>query len=109
MNVKKLNSLCNIVNAIENCVELSLQNKRQMLLFVADEIRDAITNQRSTVEILDSLGLYTQVPIPNSYEMSLVKDNQKLAAVKSYKERTGLGLMDSKRAIEAEMKIQGLS
>jgi ribosomal protein L7/L12 len=44
---------------------------------------------------------YIPVPSPDAKEVLNCREGQKLEAVKSYKGRTGLSLLDSKRIIEA--------
>jgi hypothetical protein len=47
-------------------------------------------------------------PIPSVYEMEVFKESGKIAAIKAYRERTGLGLKECKDAIEEDAARLGL-
>ena len=57
---------------------------------------------RREVEIdLESAGFTSTKNTVTQHEIELTRDGRKLEAVKSYKNRTGKSLMESKHAVEA--------
>ena len=68
--------------------------------------KELATILRRELEIdLQDVGVHSDNMKVTPREISLANSGKKLEAVKSYKNRTGRSLLESKRAIEAEMDM----
>jgi ribosomal protein L7/L12 len=84
-----------IINNLLSCLEQTSDKHSKKLLSTV--LRRELENE------MRKRGYINLRPEPTVYELSLANNNKKLEAVKMYKERTGLGLLESKRAIEGRM------
>ena len=87
----------NVIGILVDCLgDLSDTSKQQLATIIRRELEK---------DMQDS-GLSKNV-YPTTIEMNLANENRKLEAVKRFKNRTGLSLMESKRAIEQDSRFIG--
>lgn len=87
-----------IIETLFNCVQEcdSEKSKQELARIIRRELESDF----------QGIGIYNgnSSTTVRTSEINMAVDGRKLDAVKAYKNRTGLGLLDSKRAIEAAME-----
>lgn len=95
--------LTDCVALLQKANELGLELSEQVQAVLRDKIGEAKPGETFYVS-----NLLKWLPVPNTVEIHAGKWTGKIEAVKQYKNRTGLSLMDSKRAIEEFFEMKGL-